>query len=62
MTELNTTMQDIAYVGLDMSMLPMFTLHTIQQTTIKEIKAWEHVVCDQLMQLKNIVSLLQSQL
>ena len=40
-TKLNTTIQDIAYVGLYIVVLPMFILHKMQQTGVEEIKACE---------------------
>ena len=47
-SKLTNMVQDIAYVEVDWSVLPMFLLHNIQQDTIEEIKAREHTVYDQL--------------
>ena len=59
---LNNMIQDIGYLGLYMSILPMFMLHNIQHAAVEEIKPQEHTVCDQLKQTKNTMLSLQNQL
>ena len=61
-SNLNNMEWDIAYVEVDLSMLPMILLHNIQQAAVEEIKAWEHIVYDHLKQSRTITSFLQIQL
>ena len=59
---MSVSIQDIPYVNLDMSMLPMFILYNIQHMVVEEIKAHEHFIYDQLKQSKNRVTTLETKL
>ena len=59
--ELNNVVQGINYVNLDISILPPFIMHTVLNQAIKDTKAREHMVYEQLKQSKTTVTNLEAE-
>ena len=52
--------KDIGHVSVSITVIHVFLLHNIQQATVDEIKAREHVVVEQLKHSKNIIVSIQT--
>ena len=59
--ELNSTIQSLDYVGLDISSLLLFIVHNVLNGAKKQPKDREHIVYEQLKQSKTKVTNLEAE-